>query len=132
MRDPGRDRGSSGRLREVLHHRRLAGGQLFANYAPSFEPPGKAPRPRRDVGWGCADLGRRGRRSDVVGIFPNDAALIRLAGALLVEQNDEWLVGRRYLAESSMGLALEDSMGQDTSLTRSTTTMRRPNSKRPE
>jgi putative transposase len=43
-----------------------------------------------------------GRRSDVVGVFPNDAALLRLAGSLLIEQNDEWLVSRRYLSEASM------------------------------
>jgi putative transposase len=43
-----------------------------------------------------------GRRTDVVGVFPNDAALLRLAGNLLIEQNDEWLVGRRYLSEASM------------------------------
>ncbi len=49
-----------------------------------------------------------GRRSDVVGIFPNDASAIRLAGALLIEQNDEWLVGRRYLSEESLALVLED------------------------
>jgi transposase-like protein len=54
-----------------------------------------------------------GRRSDVVGIFPNDASAIRLSGALLIEQNDEWLVSRRYLSEESLALVLEDQGEED-------------------
>jgi putative transposase len=47
-----------------------------------------------------------GRRTDVVGIFPDDRALVRLAGMLCIEQNDEWLVGRGYLSAESISLAL--------------------------
>jgi transposase-like protein len=43
-----------------------------------------------------------GRRTDVVGIFPDDASLIRLVSMLAIEANDEWLVGRSYLSRQSM------------------------------
>jgi transposase-like protein len=49
-----------------------------------------------------------GRRTDVVGIFPDDASLIRLATSLVIEQNDEWLVGRRYLSLDSLAPLLEE------------------------
>jgi putative transposase len=47
-----------------------------------------------------------GRRTDVVGIFPDDRSLIRLAGMLCIEANDEWLVGRRYLSAESISLVI--------------------------
>jgi putative transposase len=49
-----------------------------------------------------------GRRTDVVGIFPNDQALIRLATSVVIEQNDEWLVGHRYLSSHSLEAILND------------------------
>jgi Transposase, Mutator family len=48
-----------------------------------------------------------GRRTDVVGIFPNDRSLIRLAASIIIEQNDEWLVGRRYLSAHSLEAVLD-------------------------
>ena len=49
-----------------------------------------------------------GRRTDVVGIFPNDRSLIRLAASVIIEQNDEWLVGHRYLSAHSLEAILDD------------------------
>jgi len=59
------------------------------------------------------------RRADVVGIFPNEASITRLVGAILMEQNDEWQLQHRYLTlETITGLADDPGVALPTALTK--------------
>ena len=72
------------------------------------------------------------RRADVVGIHPNDAALLRLATSLLVEQDDEWLIQKRYLSPGSLAaLDQEPSAGSPTTTSQRYMRARWPSSESP-
>jgi putative transposase len=54
------------------------------------------------------------RRADVVGIFPSEASIIRLIGAVLLEANDEWQMQHRYMGVEAMGEMLNPAPTNET------------------
>ena len=56
------------------------------------------------------------RRTNVVQIFPNEAAIVRLVGALLLEQNDEWAVCRRYMSLETLAGLCDDAAVRPTAI----------------
>jgi transposase-like protein len=85
------------RLLDEAEHDVLAFYAFPAEHWPKLRSTNPLERFNREIG----------RRTDVVGIFPDDPSLIRLVSMLAIEANDEWLVGRSYISQGSMATLYE-------------------------
>ena len=99
-----------GRIVEQLQERFPEAAKLLAEAGPDVLAFASFPREHWRQIWSNNPQERLNkevrRRTDVVGIFPDRAAVVRLVGAVLAEQHDEWLVAsRRYLSAESLKLA---------------------------
>jgi putative transposase len=98
------------RVVEQLEERFPAAAELLAEATPDLLAFTHFPKEHWRQLWSNNSLERLNkeirRRTDVVGIFPDRASIVRLVGAVLAEQHDEWAVARRYLSVESVARAL--------------------------
>ena len=90
--------------------------QMLADAAPDITAFAAFPQSHWRRIWSTNPLervnGEVKRRADVVGIVPNDAAIVRLTGAVLIETHDEWqVIERRYFSEGSMAANQRPQLG---------------------
>lgn len=98
------------RVVEQLEERFPAAAELLAEATPDLLAFTHFPKEHWRQLWSNNSLERLNkeirRRTDVVGIFPDRASIVRLVGAVLAAQHDEWAVARRYLSVESVARAL--------------------------